>query len=325
MHACDPKGGEGGGGARWRARRLSALSRRAVWGGPLFGSPLPHRPGERRLSPAPRRARGEGASARSPARRAARPRERAARGSHLVRGVRVLALRRGLLSDVGQRAHRLFVRLRVGARVGEGGGGCERDAKRWRRRAGSTRHRARDPGPPGQGCLHTRRFANHTNHAIYILILFSLGKSDREAHTNERSAEWATRPPYVQVPRPVRARSARRFASCYFPMLTFRGFVMLRPRNRRRAALLICGGRPLWAPSRRYSLEHLLELPRRDGGLHVVVAAEMLPLDEDVGHGALAGDLQERRLDLGALINLVELRKNAGAVAVTREARAYAT
>ena len=100
---------------------------------------------------------------------------------------------------------------------------------------------------------------------------------------------------------------------------------MLRPRKRRRAALLICGGRPLWAPSRRYSLEHLLELPRRDGGLHVVVAAEMLPLDEDVGHGALAGDLQERRLDLGALINLVELRKNAGAVAVTREARAYAT
>ena len=36
------------------------------------------------------------------------------------------------------------------------------------------------------------------------------------AHTNKRSAKWATRPPYVQVPRPVRARSARKFASCYY-------------------------------------------------------------------------------------------------------------
>jgi hypothetical protein len=121
MPAIPKEGRVGGGCEVARAAPLSALSTRGL-GGPLFGSPLPHRPGERRLSPAPRRARGEGASARSPARRAARPRERAARGSHLVRGVRVLALRRGLLSDVGQRAHRLFVRLRVGARVGEGGG-----------------------------------------------------------------------------------------------------------------------------------------------------------------------------------------------------------
>ena len=70
----------------------------------------------------------------------------------------------------------------------------------------------------------------------------------------------------------------------------------------------------------RASSEHLLELPRRDGGLQVVVAAQVLPLDEDVRHGALAGNLQERGLDIGAVIDLVELRmtRRAKGVMVTR-------
>lgn len=52
-------------------------------------------------------------------------------------------------------------------------------------------------------------------------------------------------------------------------------------------------------------------------GLQVRVAADMLLADVDVGDGALARDLDERGLDGGAVVNLVELdREVLGAHAV---------
>ena len=51
-----------------------------------------------------------------------------------------------------------------------------------------------------------------------------------------------------------------------------------------------------------------MQLPRRRLGLRVVVAADVLPVDEDARHGPLACDLEEGRLDGRALVSLVQLQ-----------------
>lgn len=59
------------------------------------------------------------------------------------------------------------------------------------------------------------------------------------------------------------------------------------------------------------SLQKLLDLlavlALGDNGLEVRVTADVLLVDEDVGHGALAGDLEERVLHLAAVLLLVQL------------------
>ena len=59
-------------------------------------------------------------------------------------------------------------------------------------------------------------FGNNTGEAVIAHTPANPTGERHTAHTNKRSAKWATRPPYVQVLRPVRARSARKFASCYY-------------------------------------------------------------------------------------------------------------
>ena len=55
------------------------------------------------------------------------------------------------------------------------------------------------------------------------------------------------------------------------------------------------------------SREELFELAAPGSLLHVVIPAEMLPIDKDVWHGTLTGDTLEGGLYLGAVCKLVEL------------------
>ena len=196
------------GGVRGGARGASQRSLDARSGGAALRLSPP--PSTRRAAPlsraAPRAGGGRERAVARPARHAA---ERAGR-ARIAPGTRRSRPCTSPRPPFGCRATGTPA-LRQTARgraSGRGGGRCERDAKRWRRRAGSTRHRARDPGPPGQGCLHTRRFANHTNHAIYILILFSPGKSDRGTHKRTKRRVGHAPPVCPGAPASARAIGA---------------------------------------------------------------------------------------------------------------------
>lgn len=59
--------------------------------------------------------------------------------------------------------------------------------------------------------------------------------------------------------------------------------------------------------------------------LDVRVAADVLAADEDVGHGALVGELLQRGLDLRAVVDLVQLERVVlGALAVEQALRGLA-
>ena len=65
----------------------------------------------------------------------------------------------------------------------------------------------------------------------------------------------------------------------------------------------------LYATSQLDVVQQLLEMAASLGSLQVVVAADMLTGDVDVGDGGLAGQLAQRVLDVRAVIHLVQLEQ----------------